>query len=203
MTFGSLAITCTAAVVLCAAGASPADAQTTLGVKAGVSGATISVGTEADSVFDPRQQRGLVGGAAVLLPGNRIGGVQIEALVHQKGGQDVLRRDDRLRLTYLEIPVLLHADVLQRGRSAVFVTFGPSFGFNLDASYEDEGVTEDIGRDIRTFDPGLNLGAGVEAGPLVVEARYTWGLRSAFTGDDPRTTFKNRALAVTVGVWLR
>ena len=189
-------VTALAMLMLCAV---PAAAQGAFGLKGGLSSSTISVATEADSVFDPRQQREFVGGVALMLPGNRIGGVQIEALVHQKGGRDVVRRDDRLKLTYLEVPVLLHADVIQRRRSAVFVTFGPSLAFNVKASYEEDGVREDVADEIETFDAGLNLGAGVEAGPLVIEARYTWGLRSAFGDGDTDARFKNRSLAVTVG----
>ena len=203
MRLTSLALASAAAVAVGVLTASPAAAQTTFGVKAGVSGATFSVTTEADSLFDRGQRRGFVGGAAVLLPGNRTGGIQIEALVHQKGSKEVLRRGDRMKLTYLDVPVLMHVDLLQRDPSAVFITFGPSFAFNLDATYEDEGVTEDIGDDIEKFDLGLNLGVGVEAGSLVVEARYTWGLRKVFEDADTGAGFKNRALAVTVGFWIR
>ena len=199
----SIAIASVTALAMMTVCATPATAQGAFGLKGGLSSSTISVATEADSVFDPRQERGFVGGAALMLPGNRIGGLQVEVLVHQKGGQDVLRQGDRLELTYLEVPVVLHADLIQGRKSAVFVTFGPSFAINLKASYESDGMTEDVGDDVERFDLGLNIGAGVEVGPLVVEARYTWGLRNAFADGDVEARFKNRSLAVTVGFWSR
>jgi hypothetical protein len=199
----SLAVVCISAIAMSGIIATPAAAEPTFGIKGGISFGTFTVATETAASFDPGQRQGFVGGLAVLRAGNRAGGVLIEALVHQKGGKDVLRSGDRMRLTYLDVPVLLHVDVLQHDPSAVFVTFGPSFAFNLDSKYEGQEMTEDIGDDIETFDLGLNLGVGLEAGPLIIEARYTWGLRRVFTESDSGAGFKNRALAVTVGVWFR
>jgi hypothetical protein len=199
----SLAVVCISAIAMSGFIATPAAAQPTFGIKGGISFGTFTVATETEANVDPGQRQGFVGGLAVLRAGNRAGGVLIEALVHQKGGKDVLRPGDRMRLTYLDVPVLLHLDVLQRGPSALFVTFGPSFAFNLDSTYEDQGMPEDISDDIETFDVGLNLGAGLEAGALIVEARYTWGLRRVFTEGESGAGFKNRALAVTVGFWFR
>ena len=53
----------------------------------------------------------------------------------EKGAENLLRRDDSLRLSYLEIPVFLHLDVLRRRRNAVFLLAGPSVAFTLRAAY--------------------------------------------------------------------
>ena len=191
-----------AAVILCATAVlvpTPARAQD---IKAGFSTTTISFAPEGGSPDLPNVERstGFVGGVAFLIANNRIGGYQIEALLHQKGARNLLRRDDQLRLTYLEIPVLLHIDVFQRRSGSVFLIAGPAPALNVHASYEDEGVKEDVTRDISDFDIGLVVGAGVELRHLTVDARYNWGLRSAFHDGELQGAFKNRTFSVMVGL---
>lgn len=176
-------------------------AAQTVGVKAGFSSVTIGVSSDGGTSRNPDPRPGFVGGLWLLSVGNRIGGWQIEALVHQKGARNLLRPDDALRLTYLEVPVLLHADFAQGRRLAAFGTFGPSIAFNLDASYENDGMKEDVGDGTARFDIGLNIGGGVEFGRLIVEVRYTWGFRNLFSNGDIDGKFKNRGVAVTAGFW--
>lgn len=183
------------ATLLCSA---PARAQE---IKGGFSASTISFLPENNSpeLSQVERSNGFVGGVSFLIATNKAGGYQIEALVHQKGARNLLRRDDHLSLTYLEIPVLLHIDVLQSGRRAVFLIGGAAPAFNVQASYEDEGVEEDVTDDIDDFDVGLVVGGGVELRRLTVEARYTWGLRSAFHDSELEGAFKNRTFSVLVG----
>lgn len=170
--------------------------------KAGLSSATISFAPESGSQDLPGGSRlnGFVGGVAFLAPGNKDGGIQFEVLIHQKGVRNLLRRDDAIRLTYLEVPVLLHVDFGRQGRSNAYVVGGVAPAFNLRASYEDEGVKEDAKDEIENFDLGVVVGIGFERRPLTVEARYTWGLRSAFRDGDLEGTFKNRTFAVMAGI---
>jgi hypothetical protein len=177
---------------------SPARAQE---IKAGFSTATISFAPEGTSpeLSNTERSTGFVGGASFLIPTNRAGGYQIEVLLHQKGARNLLRRDDHLRLTYLETPVLLHVDVFQRRSGFIFLVGGAAPAFNVHASYEDEGVKEEVTRDIEDFDIGLVVGGGVEIRHLTVDARYTWGLRSAFHDGELDGTFKNRTFTVMAG----
>jgi hypothetical protein len=177
---------------------SPARAQE---IKAGFSTATISFAPEGSSPELPNIERstGFVGGVSFLIPTNRAGGFQIEALFHQKGARNLLRRDDHLRLSYVEIPVLLHVDIFQRRSGFIFLIAGAAPAFNVHASYEDEDVKEEVTRDIEDFDIGLVLGAGVELRRLTVDARYSWGLRSAFHDGELEGTFKNRTFTVMAG----
>ena len=191
---------CTTALAVGLFAAINSAAAQTIDVKAGVSFATI--------VFLPEGTDTLPGGSSIArfvggvsfmpLPSDR-GGVQIELLLHQKGVRNLLRRDDRIRLTYIEVPVLLHVDVAQQPRGAVFIVGGPVFGWNTAASYEDDGVVEDASNEIADFDFGLAAGAGIEHRRLSVEARYTWGLRTVFRDGDLNGAFKNRTLTLTAG----
>jgi hypothetical protein len=194
----ALALTA-AAIVMLVAGGGVARAQEVV-LKGGVSSATLSFERESGSAGAERRNGWLAGAAMLLLPADR-GGWQLDLLLVQKGAKNILRRDDEVRLLYLEIPLLLHLDYWQRGDRAAYVTVGPSVAFNLQASYMDDGQIEDIGDDIQGRDFGLNLGTGVEFGPLVVEARYTWGVRKVFAVDD--VDFKNHSLALTAGIRFR
>ena len=162
-------------VVLFAALFRPAvvDAQE---IKAGVSMATISFSAESGSqeLSNTERLTGFVGGIALLLPGSSRGGIQIEALFHQKGARNLLRRDDTLRLTYIEVPVLLHVDLYQRDPRAVYVIAGVAPSFAVQASYESDGEKEDVKDDIEDVDVGLVVGAGVELRRLTLDARYVW-----------------------------
>jgi hypothetical protein len=168
-------------------------------VKGGLASSAIAFDREAYGVPDVDERRsGFVFGASIMPRGADRGGWQIEALVVQKGARNLLRRNDQLEFTYIEIPILLHVDFWQKGNSSAFFTAGPSLAVNIQATYVDDGVPEDIGNDIEKVDFGLNLGIGLELGRVVLEGRSNWGMRSAFKVDD--VDFKQRTLLLTAGV---
>jgi hypothetical protein len=197
-------ITLCAGVIPVAALLSPTPARAQE-IKAGFSVSTISFSPEKNSpeLSQVERNNGFVGGVSFLIPTSKAGGYQMEVLFHQKGARNLLRRDDHLALTYLEIPVLLHLDLVQRDPQGIFLAAGVAPAFNVHASYEDEGVKEDVTSDIENFDIGLVISGGVELRDVTVEARYTWGLRSAFHDGELEGTFKNRAFTIMAGFRLR
>ena len=191
-----------AAAVLAGLLTSTARADAQVGVVAGVAQSTIALGTPSGSpeLTETQRRTGLTAGLSLLFPTNRAGGWQVEALFVEKGAEHLLRRDDALRLTYVEIPVLMHLDVLRRRRNGVFLLAGPSLAFTLRASYEHDGVREDIKDDVRQVDVGLHVGAGVEIGQITFDARYVWGGRTVFHDGDLDGTFKNRTFTLMAGM---
>jgi hypothetical protein len=173
-------------------------------IKGGISSATISFspGSGSRELSETERLSGFAGGVSFLLPGNSRGGIQVEALFHQKGARNLLRFDDELRLSYIEIPVLVHVDVYQRDPRAIYIVAGVAPAFTVAARYEDDGEPEDVKDEIEDLDVGLVAGVGVELRRLTLEARYTHGLRSAFQDGDLEGTFKNRTILFTVGVRL-
>jgi hypothetical protein len=180
-----------------------ARAEAQVGVLAGLARSGIAVGSESGSpdLAGPQDRSGLAAGVSLLLPANRYGGWQIEALFIEKGAANVLGPNDALRLSYLEIPFLLHVDVLRRRGNALFLLAGPSLAFPLSASYETDGVKENIKDDVSSVDVGLHVGGGVEVGQLIIDARYIWGWRTVFSGDLDGA-FKNRTFSVMAGIRL-
>ena len=171
-------------------------------IKGGVNMATISFSPEPDSPTLPggSWRPGVIAGISFMpRPSNR-GGIQIEALIRQGGVRNLLRQDDAIRVTYLDIPVLLHVDVFRGSSTSVFLVGGPALAVNLQASYEDDGVTESVKDDIEPIDVLLVVGGGVEVGRMTFEARYNWGLRTAFHDSELQGTFKNQSFAIMAGV---
>ena len=191
----------TAGLLVVLLSATPTRAQE---VKGGFSMATIHFSPESGSpeLSSTKSLTGFVGGVSFLAMAVDRGGWQVEVLVHQKGARNLLRVDDRLRLTYLEVPVLMHMDFYQRDPRALFFVVGVAPAVKVRAWYEDEGVEKSVTDDIEDFDVGLVAGAGVDLRHLTLEARYTWGLRSAFQDGELEGTFKNRTFTFTIGLRL-
>jgi hypothetical protein len=180
--------------------ASPAAAQgLDFGVKGGVNVANVDVsGDEDGPSFDPRI--GLVAGGFVRMPLTSWLAVQGEGLYAEKGARFAdTGVDAKLLLTYLEVPVLARI----RLSRLFYATAGPSMGFLLQAKARTRfsGATEDIdvSDDVQSFDFGIAMGGGVELGRLILDGRYTLGLRDADKDETDTSTMKNRTLSFTAG----
>ena len=61
-------------------------------------------------------------------------------------------------------------------------------------------MTEDVKNDVGDVDVGLHVGAGVEIGRIMFDARYIWGGRTVFHDGDLDGTFKNRTFTLMAGI---
>lgn len=185
-------------LALVLAGAAPAQAQgLTAGVKGGV--------TFTDLVFEndvPTTRRaGLTAGGFVTVPVFGWLAVQPEVLYATRGADfDDTPFPTSVRLDYLEVPILLRVPLGAR----LHVVAGPSFAYRLRARSRTtfSGATEelDLDDDIERTDLGIAAGVGVEIRRLVVEARYTHGLRDIDAGSDGGAAIRNRAFALLAGI---
>ena len=173
-----------------------------ISIKGGVNMATISFSPEPGSPTLPggNWRPGVIAGVSFMPQPSKRGGIQIEGLIRQGGVRNLLRLDDAIRVTYLDIPVLLHVDVFRGTNHSLFFVGGPALAVNLQASYETDGVTESVKDDTEPIDVLLIAGGGVESGRLTFEARYTWGLRSAFHDSELEGAFRNQSFAIMAGV---
>ena len=152
------------------------------------------------------------GGAFVVVSDGPISG-QVEALVSRRGASiggelfdllpgGVFGIGDlvKLRLTYLDVSAFLRAQA-GSDQARVYVFGGPTVGFKLDAelvvpgfSPDLEGVTEDV-------DLAATGGIGVDVNHLLVEVRYSHGLRNIIpTVDTFGVEIRHRTAMVLVGV---
>ncbi len=191
-----------AAVLLGAGSAAAQDVSG--GVKGGVNFANIVIdGDAADLNLETRI--GLVVGGFVTWPVTPRFDIQPEALVSMKGASfDEFGVEADIELTYFEFPILFRYGSPISSGSSLMVFAGPSLAFklNADATGEFLGTSsdQDIDDDVESFDFGLVIGAGIEAGHFTFDGRYSWGLtniNSAPQQDD--TAVKNRVFSLLVG----
>lgn len=177
---------------------SPASAQITYGVKAGVSLTDVSF-SDGPEVSSNGRYGPLIGVFATVPVWGRVS-VQPEAIYSVKGASlEAFDLETDYIVDYLEIPVLLRFPVMRR----VHVFGGPSFAYRLRARSRIEfgGSTEevDITDDVERFDLAIAGGAGVEYGRWIVDGRVTYGLSDtdADTSDDVKV--RNRAFSISAG----
>jgi hypothetical protein len=176
-------------------GVTEARAQDRGGVRVGVNAATLAIDEED---FDPKVRMGLVVGLFGVVPVNSTLAFQPEVLFSQQGAKVEEGSDEgKIKLDFLQVPLL--ARVKLGSNSPAHLLVGPSFGFRTKAEVESNGETEDIKDEVESMDVGLVTGVAVNAGPAVVDARYTWGLRNLDKSVDPGKV-KNRVFSFSVGL---
>lgn len=111
--------------------------------------------------------------------------------------------DVSLKQTYLSIPVLAKYQFQTNSGLVPNVFAGPVLSFSVDDEYEfdtnttdDEGDLEDIGLDTNTTQFGLELGAGLQYGIFMLDARYHWGLTDVYDDYDA----SNSAFLISLGI---
>jgi hypothetical protein len=193
--------------------AAPAAAQETA-VSAGLqAGANIS-DQAGDDVFAPWDNYGFLGGALLRIDTGPRFGLQVELLYVTKGGRENTEKrpgdiSDQLKLTYLEIPLLLKFRLATSGGVRPEIFAGAALSFELSCTYDDfpEGVSAErdcteAGIDTRSVDLGGVFGIALDvpagSGSVVIDARGEVGLRSL---DDSAADldYYNRFLSLMVG----
>jgi len=186
-----LLVTCCVLLVLVAG--NTAHAQS-IGFKAG--------GSLANQEFDPEAERnslsGFAGGGFLRFGFGRMG-IQLEVLSLTKGSESVTDFSET-KLTYIEVPLLLHLPLTVGQSFAPYVIVGPSLAFDINCEVEVGDVPQDCGeREKVDFGVSTGGGLGVAAGPgaLLLEGRYTWGLKNI--SEDPAAEIKNRTALFIIG----
>jgi hypothetical protein len=186
------------------ASGSAAGQDVTGGVKGGVNFASLVFDSDvADLNLDSRV--GLVAGGFVTWPVSPRFDIQPEALVSVKGASlSEFGADADIEITYLEIPILFRYGSPISSGTSLKLFGGPSLAFKLNAEATGEFLggseDQDIDDDVESFDFGLVLGAGIDAGHLTFDGRYTWGLTSiANTPVENDVQVKNRTFSLMIG----
>jgi hypothetical protein len=193
------------------------------------------IGEDSPGSLSPSRRTGYQAGVQVTVPLNARIGLQPELHLVQKGASFGLDTGQgggdffgdvklNIKLTYLEVPLLLRAD-LGREESAwrPFVVAGPSMAFRTGCTvgFSTTGFNADLGCDelgdeesgtttpdpIETFDAGGLVGAGIattiRGKPIALQLRYTRGLTTLTSASTPGVAPKNATIAVLVSLGLR
>ena len=210
----AIAVLCTISFLVFSAASGVAQIPVTIGLRAGVNFADVSVsGLEPGVSLSTSTRTGLIVGGTVELGLSGPFFVEGGIVYAQKGAEFDLSQfgvsgTGKLKGDYLEIPVTLKAKF---GVADVkpYVYAGPNIGFNLSAESEitvgGVTVTEDIKDNTKSIDFALDIGGGLEfkVAPrtsLFGDVRYSLGLTN--NNDDPNdpTEIKTRDIKVGLGV---
>jgi hypothetical protein len=145
-----------------------------------------------------------VAGLFVTVPVNDIVAFQPEVLFSQQGTRFTEAGETaKIKLDYVQVP-LLGRFKLGSG-SPVAILVGPSLGFRyrakIDVPGAPAGLNDEFEDEIETFDAGLVTGLAVEAGRVVLDGRYSWGLMNIGKDNEFSSgTVKHRVFSASVGL---
>lgn len=185
----------------------PALAQTGVGLKGGVSFSRLVTAPDSSDLLDPLTD--FTAGVFVATSTSAPVAGQFEALVSRRGaridgdlfGVGFLGNLFSYRTTYLDVSGLVRVNA-GSGQTHVYLIGGPTFALKLqsefgidlaDVGVDADAVTED-------WDVLATVGAGVDLDGLVIEGRYSHGLRDVLLGADVLPfDAKLRAFSVLAG----
>ncbi len=145
---------------------------------------------------------------------NKVFAFRPEILYTQKGAKHSFWQwqiiEETVKLSYLEIPILIKITEPTPGMFKPNLFVGPYFGYNLIARRRTEidGQLEeevDIDEDTKDLDLGIILGGGADVvfpfGTIVLDGRYGLGLIT--TDEEGRHEVKNKVISFMLGYSLR
>ena len=190
-----------------------AAAQTvSAGVEAGINVSDVDFSASDLTLSFDRRVGGLGGGFVAVDMGRTLG-IQIEALFSQKGTKAALPDglgDLKMRVNYLDIPMLLRASLPQANDAVVVrLLTGPTVSARLtDEQVVDGEVLSDADAvALKSYDVGWTVGGAVEFSRRVfIDGRYTFGLVNVSDESDPMAgdiSMKNRTFSLLFGVRFR
>ncbi|MFT6798868.1 MAG: hypothetical protein ACJAWA_000991 [Nonlabens sp.] len=124
--------------------------------------------------------------------------IQPELIYSQQGAQDEEDSDLKLRINYLNLPIMAKYMVAD----GFSLELGPQVGFAISRKITDGDIDVDADDEIKALDFGVGVGAGYELpSGLMFSVRYNLGLANLleddFGGDD--FSLNNNVLQVSVG----
>ncbi|MBD3184041.1 outer membrane beta-barrel protein [Candidatus Poribacteria bacterium] len=185
-----------------------------IGVKGGLNLARV-VEKEIEQDTDFRTA-GIAGIFVTIKMGGEMLAIQPEVLFSMKGAEtdsDLLSNnilDVSMQLDYVEIPILAKISFPISETLTPNIFIGPVIALNTKAKakYEILGVErEDDLENITDLDMGLVLGGGIKINKLLVEVRYTMGLKSIYELDtaedifdfDSEADVRNQVISIMAG----
>lgn len=184
--------------VLSSLGASYAQVQVALGIKAGPNFANIDTKSSIGENYNNRT--GFHAGAFALFKLTKIG-IQPELLFSQQGSTvEIDGKDFESNFSYVNIPVMLKFYLI----GGLNLQAGPQFGFLTKAKglgFDGQGNPingADIKKDLKNSDISVGFGAGWDAPfGLTVDARYNLGVSDV--NDNGGNEAKNQVFQVSLG----
>lgn len=173
--------------------ASAAHAQT--GVRFGLKAGANYTSVTADNTDAIESKIGLQAGALANFGLSDLISIQPEVLYSQKGYQLEADSDIKLKLNYIDIPVLVKVNA-----DGLFFEAGPQLGILAGAKITDGDDDEDVKDGYNTVDFGYVAGLGyqAESGPMI-GLRYNGGISNIIKNGSDSDKVRNSAFQLYVG----
>jgi hypothetical protein len=137
--------------------------------------------------------------AGMWFGGNRDGivGVQVEINYLQKKGETQSGNGD-FTINYLQVPILLRLNTPAQTKNSfqLYGVVGPSFDFKVSDSFNGINLIDEF----EGTDVGIMGGVGIDVARIIVEGRYTYGLRQINKSFSDVAELKSHAFALLFGV---
>jgi hypothetical protein len=154
-------------------------------------------------------------GSTVEIPPNDFYSFEMGLILSSKGFQisdkvDLYEYQEKLNLLYLDIPLTAKV-AFDIGSCKIYGKFGPYMGWGISGKwkYEERNNGETVkssmyvswgtGGDLKRFDIGLTVGAGIEVKSMLLNLFYGLGLANIASYTGGGNIIKNRILEVSVG----
>ena len=179
---------------MCAATAHAQDLS--VGVKAGINLTNVSIDDPGD-ITDPKNRTGFVAGVFFIMPTNGLLAFQPEVLFSMQGAKLTSGSESAsLKLDYVQVPLLAR---IKPPKFPLGVVVGPSLGFRTSSEISTRGEDDvDLKDDVESNDLGFVAGVVFDLAHVVLDGRYTWGLKN-ISKDADDGEVKNRVFSVTLG----
>ncbi len=170
------------------------------GIKGGLAIADVSVsGTDG---FDATAGTSLVAGAVAGVRMNARARLQVEVLFGERQFSATIGTfDAEISSRGVEIPLLFVLNGSRDRKVMPMIYVGPQFNLISKVTQTVNGTEIDMSDSIRTSDPGITFGGGLEIpasrGAFTIDARANFGFRNV--NEAPTPTFKSRAFQLLAG----
>ena len=180
------------------------QAQIKFGAKAGLNLSTMTLKNSGISI-DPKTLVGFHVGVISEIPieGNFV--LQPALLYSSKGSKySYYGEDVTISPGFLEIPVYA-AYKFDLGNMKLLLDAGPYFAFGIGGKIKSGGESQSINfgsddnADMKGFDFGLGLGAGLEITNFLISLNYEFGLTNLVPGTTDGSEAKSRVFGISVG----
>ena len=192
-----------ALVIFCVFTFFQANSQVLFGPKVGLNLSTLTMKSSGMSI-DPKTMTGFNVGLVCEIPIKANFFLQPGFIYSTKGSKYTVSGETMsISPTFIEIPV--NGLVKFGAGSAKFLIFaGPYFAYGIGGSYKTPTESADINygsgsnHDMKPFDIGLNIGAGVEINHFMITVQYGFGLANLAPVTDNDTEMKLGVIGISM-----
>jgi len=179
-----------------------AQSGTRYGLKIGITMANVT--DEIEEIYGETETRyGVTLGGYASIPFFGPVYIQPEFLISQRGANSAEGVDDGVKLSYIDIPLLLNVKLADRYLIRPGFYVGPAINLLTGSEIEFGEVSVDIGEDVTNFDFSMIFGVGVDIrhgeGAFTFEGRYTVGFESIDDRRGEPADIRNRSVSIMVG----